>query len=80
MVSCLILLFVNYVKEVELISLMDKNGIGTDATIATHISTIQTREYAQKDPQQRFHPTKLGIALIEGYNRCVKELYVRIRV
>jgi len=56
------------ISEVELISLMDKNGIGTDATIATHISTIQTREYAQKDPQQRFHPTKLGIALIEGYN------------
>jgi DNA topoisomerase IA len=57
--------------EVELISLMDKNGIGTDATIATHISTIQSREYAHRDPQQKFHPTKLGIALVEGYNRYV---------
>jgi len=55
--------------EVELISLMDRNGIGTDATIATHISTIQKREYAIKDPQQKFHPTTLGIALIEAYNR-----------
>lgn len=56
------------ISEVELISLMDRNGIGTDATIAQHISTIQEREYARKDANQRFHPTKLGIALVEGYN------------
>lgn len=55
--------------EVELISLMDRNGIGTDATIAQHISTIQERKYAEKDGNQRFLPTKLGIALVEGYNR-----------
>ena len=55
-------------SEVELISLMDRNGIGTDATIAQHISTILDREYATKDGNQRFHPTKLGIALVEGYN------------
>lgn len=56
------------ISEVELITLMDQNGIGTDATIATHISTIQNREYATKDNQQKFHPTTLGIALIEAYN------------
>jgi len=38
-------------SEVELITQMDQNGIGTDATVATHISTIQQREYAFKDPQ-----------------------------
>lgn len=54
--------------EVELISLMDRNGIGTDATIAQHITTIQERKYAEKDNSQRFMPTKLGIALVEGYN------------
>lgn len=54
--------------EVELISLMDRNGIGTDATIAQHITTIQERKYAEKDGSQRFMPTKLGIALVEGYN------------
>lgn len=54
--------------EVELISLMDKNKIGTDATIAQHISTILDRSYATKDNSQRFHPTKLGISLVEGYN------------
>jgi Topoisomerase IA len=48
---------------------MDRNGIGTDATIAQHISTIQERKYAEKDGNQRFLPTKLGIALVEGYNR-----------
>lgn len=56
------------ISEVELITLMDRNKIGTDATIAQHITTIQDREYAEKDANQKFHPTKLGIALVEGYN------------
>ena len=65
-------MFAFYLRaEVELISLMDRNGIGTDATIAQHISTIQDRAYATKDAQQKFLPTKLGIALVEGYNRFV---------
>lgn len=55
-------------SEVDLISLMDRNGIGTDATIAQHISTIQVRHYAEKDANQRFLPTPLGVALVEGYN------------
>jgi DNA topoisomerase-3 len=56
------------ISETELITLMDRCGIGTDATIAQHIKTIQDREYATKDHSQRFLPTPLGIALIEGYN------------
>lgn len=56
------------ISESELISTMDKNGIGTDATIATHISTIQAREYAVRNAQNQFEPTKLGLALVEGYN------------
>lgn len=56
------------ITEVELISMMDRHGIGTDATIAQHISTIQDREYATKDTGMRFLPTKLGIALVESYN------------
>jgi DNA topoisomerase-3 len=56
------------ISESELIAAMDKNGIGTDATIATHISTIQQREYAMKDARNCFLPTPLGLALIEGYN------------
>ena len=56
------------ITEAELIALMDRNGIGTDATIAQHIATIQDRDYATKDGNMRFLPTKLGIALIEAYN------------
>mmetsp|Transcript_20457 Transcript_20457/g.30371 ORF Transcript_20457/g.30371 Transcript_20457/m.30371 type:complete len:969 (-) Transcript_20457:950-3856(-) len=55
-------------SEAELIALMDRNGIGTDATIASHIQTIQDRNYATKNANQEFSPTKLGIALVEGYN------------
>lgn len=53
--------------EAELIALMDSNGIGTDATIATHIQTIQDRGYAILNDGV-FAPTTLGIALIEGYD------------
>ena len=56
------------ISESDLISIMDKSGIGTDATIAQHISTILTREYAVKNAQNLFEPTKLGLALVEGYN------------
>lgn len=36
-----------YLTEPELISLMDANGIGTDATMAEHISKIQERMYVE---------------------------------
>lgn len=42
-------------------------GIGTDATIAQHIQTIQDRNYATKNNNQ-FAPTTLGVALVAGYN------------
>lgn len=35
-------------SESELISLMDRNGIGTDATMQDHISTIVSRNYAER--------------------------------
>lgn len=57
-------------SEADLIRLMDKNGIGTDATIQDHIKTVQERNYAQKIPekQNRFAPSNLGVALIRAYN------------
>ena len=33
-------------SEADLIQMMNRYGIGTDATIATHITTVQHREYA----------------------------------
>ncbi|KAL8949826.1 MAG: hypothetical protein Q9222_004091 [Ikaeria aurantiellina] len=67
-----------YLTEPELISLMDANGIGTDATMAEHIAKIKEREYVMTQTRgnnagrggsvQHFIPTTLGVALIEGYD------------
>lgn len=106
----------SYLTEADLISLMDANGIGTDATMAEHIQKIQDREYVRTVPRtgqqadddgeddtpparggrggraargrgrggggrggagatggrggvMEFIPTKLGVALIEGFDR-----------
>jgi DNA topoisomerase-3 len=40
-----------YLTEPELISLMDANGIGTDATMAEHIAKVQEREYVIARPK-----------------------------
>lgn len=40
---------------------MDKNSIGTDATIHEHISKIQERSYVVKFASGRFCPTYLGL-------------------
>ncbi|KZS99267.1 prokaryotic type I DNA topoisomerase [Sistotremastrum niveocremeum HHB9708] len=57
--------------EADLVGLMDKNGIGTDATIAQHIQTIIDREYVIPRMQggtKYLLPSTLGIGLVEGYN------------
>ncbi|KAJ1568486.1 DNA topoisomerase, partial [Nowakowskiella sp. JEL0078] len=53
--------------EADLITLMDKSGIGTDATIHEHIKKILDREYVVKEGD-KFCPTTLGMALVEGYD------------
>ncbi|KAF9505306.1 hypothetical protein BS47DRAFT_560153 [Hydnum rufescens UP504] len=58
--------------EADLVTLMDKNGIGTDATIAQHIQTIVDREYVMERLQggtKYLVPSTLGIGLVEGYNK-----------
>ncbi|WUR03316.1 DNA topoisomerase 3 [Vairimorpha necatrix] len=57
----------SFLTESDLITLMDNNGIGTDATIHEHIQKIQERLYATK-VNNFIIPEKLGIGLIKGYN------------
>ncbi|CAG9463966.1 unnamed protein product [Pedinophyceae sp. YPF-701] len=55
-------------SERDLISLMERHGIGTDATTADHIKKQLDRGYATKDDgTMQFWPTKLGEALVHGY-------------
>lgn len=46
--------------------------IGTDATIAQHIQTIQDRQYVigrMQGTKKYLVPSTLGIGLVEGYNK-----------
>ncbi|KAB5531012.1 hypothetical protein PHYPO_G00135980 [Pangasianodon hypophthalmus] len=60
--------------EADLISLMEKHGIGTDATHAEHIETIKSRMYVGLTDDQRFLPGELGMGLVEGYNSMGYEM------
>ncbi|KAK6117539.1 hypothetical protein DH2020_048718 [Rehmannia glutinosa] len=62
-------------SEADLLSCMDKAGIGTDATMHDHIKKLLDRFYATKDSSMRFSPTKLGEALVMGYDDMGYELW-----
>ncbi|KAH9979024.1 DNA topoisomerase [Lactifluus volemus] len=57
--------------EADLVGIMDKNGIGTDATIAQHIDTIINREYViprMEGSVKYLVPSTFGKGLVNGYN------------
>jgi DNA topoisomerase III len=55
--------------EADLIALMEKHGIGTDATHAEHIETIKSRSYVGVQAGDgRFLPCSLGMGLVQGYD------------
>ncbi|XP_055539762.1 DNA topoisomerase 3-alpha isoform X2 [Wyeomyia smithii] len=57
----------NMLTEADLIALMEKHGIGTDATHADHINTIKERGYIGEADRGFLVPGTLGMGLVEGY-------------
>lgn len=54
--------------EADLIALMEKHGIGTDATHAEHINTIKERGYIGVVDKGSLVPGVIGMGLYEGYD------------
>ncbi|KRX03419.1 DNA topoisomerase, type IA, core domain [Pseudocohnilembus persalinus] len=63
----------SYLQESDLLQLMDQNNIGTDATMAEHIKTIQERGYVNQ-LRQNMIPSPLGISLVKSYKNLGYEL------
>ena len=54
----------SYLAEHELVSLMERHGVGTDASMATHIGNIQSRDYVTLGPGRTLVPTEMGLTLV----------------
>merc|ERR1712232_1269588 len=54
---------------------MERNGIGTDASMPQHVTNVVERGYVEVlQPGRRMRPTMLGCALVRGLQAIDKEL------
>lgn len=60
--------------DASLVKELEENGIGRPSTYAPTISTIQTRNYVEKNDQKRFQPTEIG----EKVNKILVEHFPQI--
>ncbi len=62
-------------NEASLIKALEKAGIGRPSTYAPTLTTIQTRNYIEKNDQKRFKPTEIGTVvndiLVENFPEIV---------
>ncbi|KAI9015509.1 putative DNA topoisomerase 3-beta [Hyaloraphidium curvatum] len=64
-----------YLTESQLLGAMERRGIGTDASMSTHIANIVDRNYVRVGGNRReVIPTELGIVVIHGYERIDPDL------
>lgn len=64
----------DYLTEADLISEMEKNHIGTDASMSVHIENICQRGYVKVDEGRRLKPSQLGRALINALGSVDPEI------
>lgn len=60
--------------EASLVKALEEKGIGRPSTYATILTTIQDREYAQKD-QGKFRPTELGTVVTTMLVRHFEDIF-----
>ena len=62
-------------NEASLIKELEENGIGRPSTYAPTLSTVQTRNYIEKNDQKKFQPTEIGTVvndlLVEHFPKIV---------
>ena len=57
-------------SEADCVALMEKHGIGTDASIPSHIENVCKRSYVAVDGKsRRLRPTELGTVVCRGFLR-----------
>ncbi|OGZ17670.1 MAG: DNA topoisomerase I [Candidatus Nealsonbacteria bacterium RBG_13_36_15] len=61
--------------EATLIKTLEEKGIGRPSTYAPILATIQDRNYAEKDENRKFKPTRIGLIvndlLVENFSQIV---------